>query len=347
MKSRAFAAATTREALAAVRAALGADAVVLASRDHPLGVELVACGAAELVEQPADEAPAGNRILAELARLRGLVQTQLAGFAWGEARRRDPARVALLQQLYAAGFGGVLARGLAARLPRGGDVDAAARWLRQALIRNLPLGGAGLFDAGRVALVGATGAGKTTTLAKIAARAVRAHGAGAVALVAADRYRMAATEQLAAYAELIGVELVVARDPAELGATLARLSRRLVLIDTSGFNPVDPRAEALAALDRLGIRRVLVLSAAQQGAALELAMTRLGAGATAAIVSKLDEAPQSGAVLDCLIRHRIPLAAVATGQRVPEDFHQPNAAYLVDRALRCACPGSPSIPSAA
>lgn len=336
MTPQRFAAASSREALAAARAVLGADAVVLASRDHPLGVELIACAARALDQDESLPPTTQSRILAELARLRGMLQNQLAGFAWSETRRRDPRRVELMQTLYAAGFGSALARGLASRLPRGHSDETAVRWLRQVLTRNLALAGAGIFDAGRVALVGATGAGKTTTLAKIAARAARAHGAASVALIATDTWRMAATEQLAAYADLIGVGLYVARDHDELSRVLGQRRERLILIDTAGFNPADPRVEAYARLDALGVRRVLVLSAAQQGAALELAMNRLGAGAVAAIVSKLDEAPQPGAALDVLIRHAVPLAALATGQRVPEDFHLPNAAYLIERVLRGA-----------
>ncbi|MFP5306572.1 MAG: flagellar biosynthesis protein FlhF, partial [Gammaproteobacteria bacterium] len=84
----------------------------------------------------------------------------------------------------------------------------------------------------------------------------------------------------------------------------------------------------------LGVRRLAVIAANQQGAAIEQAMQRFGAGAAACIFTKLDETPQPGAALDALIRHRLPLAWLSGGQRVPEDLHRPNAAYLVDRALK-------------
>jgi flagellar biosynthesis protein FlhF len=336
-----FVAANAREGLARVRAELGDDAVVLSTRPHPQGVELLASAYGELAVPAISETPdtaGSSRILNELARLRGMLQNQLAGFAWGAARRRDPVRVALMQTLFAAGFGSTLARTLAARLPRGLDAEAAQRWLRQVLIRNLPVlprEAGPLALGGRYALVGSTGSGKTTTLAKLAARAVDAHGAEQVALVAADAYRIGAAAQVSVYAELLGVSLHVAEDPAGLARLLPELAaKKLVLIDTAGFAPSDPRIRESQALDALGVRRLAVISASQQGAAIEQAMTRFGQGAAACILTKLDETPQPGAALDGLIRHRLPLAYISGGQRVPEDLHAPNASYLIDRALK-------------
>ena len=341
MSVRVFVAANAREGLARVRRELGDDAVVLSTRPHPQGVELLASAYGDLTVPAVSEAPdtaGSSRILAELSRLRGLLQNQLAGFAWGATRRRDPVRVAVMQTLFAAGFGSALARTLAARLPRGLDAEAAQRWLRQVLIRNLPVQGRDadlLARGGRYALVGSTGSGKTTTLAKLAARGVEAHGAAQVALVAADAYRIGAAAQLTVYADLLGVSLHVAEDQARLARLLPELAaKKLVLIDTAGFAPSDPRTREAQALDALGVRRLAVIAANQQGAAIEQAMLRFGEGATACILTKLDEAPQPGAALDSVIRHRLPLAFIAGGQRVPEDLHIPNAAYLIDRALK-------------
>ncbi len=341
MSAQVFVAANAREGLARIRRELGDDAVVLSTRPHPQGIELLASAYGGLAQAAAGDAPdtaGSSRILAELGRLRGMLQNQLAGFAWGASKRRDPVRVALMQTLFAAGFGSALARTLAARLPRGLDADAAQRWLRQVLIRNVPVPGrdADLMTAGGCyALVGSTGSGKTTTLAKLATRGVDVHGAGQVALVAADAYRIGAAAQLAAYADLLGVSLHVAEGRERMALLLPQLAaKKLILIDTSGFAPSDPRTREGQALDTLGVRRIAVISAAQQGAAIEQAMLRFGRDAAACILTKLDEAPQSGAALDSLIRHRLPLAFISGGQRVPEDLHVPNAAYLIDRALK-------------
>lgn len=341
MSVQIFVAPNAREGLARVRRELGDDAVVLSTRPHPQGVELLASAYGELAVPALSETPdtaGSSRILNELSRLRGMLQNQLAGFAWGAGRRRDPVRVALMQTLFAAGFGSALARTLAARLPRGLDNAAAQHWLRQVLIRNLPLLGREadlLARGGHYALVGSTGSGKTTTLAKLAARGVDAHGAGEVALVAADAYRIGAAAQLTVYADLLGVALHEVKDQTQLTGLLPQLAaKKLVLIDTAGFAPTDPRVRQGQALDALGVRRLLVISASQQGAAIEQAMTHFGQGAAACILTKLDETPQPGAALDSLIRHRLPLAYISGGQRVPEDLHVPNAAYLVDRALK-------------
>ena len=341
MSVQVFVAANAREGLARVRRELGEDAVVLSTRPHPKGVELLASPYGDLTEAVPSNAPdtaTSSRILAELGRLRGMLQNQLAGFAWGATKRRDPARVAIMQTLFAAGFGSALARTLAARLPRGLDTDAAQRWLRQVLIRNLPVQSRAadlLVKGGRYALVGSTGSGKTTTLAKLATRGVDAHGAAQVALVSADAYRIGAAAQLTVYADLLGVSLHVADDPKKLALLLPQLAaKKLILIDTAGFGPSDPRSREGQALDALGVRRFTVIAANQQGAAIEQAMTRFGQGAAACILTKLDEAPQPGAALDSLIRHRMPLAYVSGGQRVPEDLHAPSATYLIDRALK-------------
>lgn len=337
MSVRRLVAANAREGLAQVRRMLGDDAVVLSTRPHPRGVEIVASAYDDLAIPASGSKDDGghSRILDELARLRGLLQNQLAGFAWGASRRRDPVRVALLQSLFAAGFGSVLARMLAARLPRGLDHDAAQRWLRQVLIRNLPTPGTLPVAGGRFALVGPTGAGKTTTLAKLAARGVDGLGASQVALVAADAWRIGAAEQLGIYADLLGVPCHVVDDTAGLARLLPTLAnRRLVLVDTAGLAPADPRTPELEKFDALGVRRIAVFAASQQGAAIEQAMARFGVGVAACILTKLDETPQPGAALDGLIRHRLPLAYLCSGQRVPEDIHAANAAYLVDRALK-------------
>ena len=341
MSVRIFVAGNAREGLARVRRELGEDAVVLSTRPHPKGVELLASPYGDLAEAVPNDAPdtaTSSRILSELGRLRGMLQNQLAGFAWGATKRRDPARVAMMQTLFAAGFGSSLARTLAARLPRGLGTDAAQRWLRQVLIRNLPVQSRAadlLIKGGRYALVGSTGSGKTTTLAKLATRGVDAHGADQVALVSTDAYRIGAAAQLAVYADLLGVSLHVAEDPKKLAMLLPQLAaKKLVLIDTAGFAPSDPRTREGQALDALGVRRFAVIAANQQGAAIEQAMTRFGQGAVACILTKLDEAPQPGGALDSLIRHRLPLAYISGGQRVPEDLHPPNATYLIDRALK-------------
>jgi len=258
MNVQSFIAPTAREALARIRHTLGDDAVVLSTRPHSAGVEVLASAYASLDLQTGEREPEavgqGSRILKEIAHLRALLQNQLAGFAWSANRRRDPIRAALLQTLFAAGFGSALARPLAARLPRNLNPEAAQTWLRQILIRNLaiiPPADDVLLQHRMLALVGPTGAGKTTTLAKLAERGVRRHGAEHVAIVCGDAYRIGAATQLQIYAELLGVALHIVKDPSEYAATLRSLGdKKLILIDTAGFNPHDARVAQMQAVQR-------------------------------------------------------------------------------------------------
>lgn len=342
MNVQTFIAPNAREALARIRVELGDDAVVLSTRKHPQGVEVLASAYAglslQLGDTTSEEPASGSRILKEIAHLRSLLQNQLAGFAWSANRRRDPIRAHLLQSLFSAGFGSLLARTLVARLPRHLNLESSQAWLRQVLIRNLrvvPAADDLIAKGGLFALVGPTGSGKTTTLAKLAERGVRRFGANNVALVCGDSYRIGAATQLRIYAELLGVELHTVEDPVNYASTLSTLGEtKLVLIDTAGFNPNDARVGQMQVLDALGVQRIVVLAANVQSGAIEQVMMAYRRDAVACILSKWDEAPQPGAALDSLIRHRLPLAYIASGQRVPEDLYMPNAAYLIDRAFK-------------
>lgn len=353
MKLRKFLAPDARLALALIRRELGSDAVVVTSRKTEGGVEFMAGRYDEMEDSAIDIAGKdagnenGNAIWRELARLRAMLQNQLAGFAWSAERRRHPVRVHVLQKILAAGFSPKLARHLAAGLPKHYSNEQADAWLRQVLIRNLrvfsPADMPG-FKPGIWALVGLTGHGKTTTLAKLAAMAAMRHGADRVALISADAYRVGAQQQLEAYARMMGVSFLGLDEASELPQALEGLKKNktCVLIDSAGFAPNDARFSAqLAALAQAGAACLLTLSASTQGSLAEDAIRRSAAHAlSGVIVTKLDEGGLSGAVLDCLMRYRLALACLSTGQRVPEDLHAAHASYVVDRTLRACESGS-------
>jgi flagellar biosynthesis protein FlhF len=341
MKVRRFTAPTAAQGLARIRAELGAEAVVISSRETPEGVEFLAAPypALETSAESAVTRGMGERIVSELAGLRGLIRDQLAGFAWGALRRRDPHRVAALHTLLLAGISPQLARTLGQSLPPGLDDNQARQWLRSVLIRNLPVhsGGVTALPAGRHALVGPTGAGKTTTLAKFAAQLVKHQGADAVRLISLDAWRVGARDQLAEWALRLGVEHIVIEDMARLSPTLSGLRPRVFeLFDVPGLGFRDTRvAQQAAALTACGVARWLVLPAAFQGEVLESIIQAYRLPALAGVVlSKLDESLHPGAVLDCAIRHRLRVLAMSHGQRVPEDLLPAKAALLVDMCLR-------------
>lgn len=199
--------------------------------------------------------------------------------------------------------------------------------------------------AGVVVAIGPTGAGKTTTLAKLAAHATLERGLQ-VALVAADTYRLAATAQLEAYAEVLGTELAVAYSAAEVGAHVERLRQRadLVLVDTAGRSYLLPevvqemaRVVAAAAPDRVLLVVPAVLAAAD---AEGLARAVRGIGVTDLVVTKVDETVSPEALLARAAAWGWPLALIGCGQRVPEDLvwatAETVAAWLGGRAAGAA-----------
>ena len=282
-----------------------------------------------------------GRLLRELAAIKGLIEQQLAGFAWGDLSRAAPAKTLLLADLLDAGFSAQLSRRLAEGLPDGATHEEGRNWLKGVLNRSLSTLGSDeeIIDRGGVyALVGPTGVGKTTTTAKLAARCVVRHGAERVALLTTDGYRIGAHEQLRIYGRILGVQVHAVRDGADLRQTLAELAgKHMVLIDTIGMSQRDRLvAEQAAMLNNAGdVRRLLLLNATCRGDTLDDVVRAYGGAELAgAILTKVDEAASLAPALDALIRHNLELYYVANGQRVPEDLHLPNRAYLLHRALK-------------
>jgi flagellar biosynthesis protein FlhF len=291
--------------------------------------------------------PQVRELAREIRMLRGLVEGQLAGFAWNDLTRRDPLRAETMKRLLAAGFSSAFARQLLDSLPRDeADLTHALKWVKSAIGHNLRVAAPehDIVEQGGVyALVGPTGVGKTTTVAKLAARAVLRHGAAKVALVTTDTYRIGAQDQLRIYGRILGTPVFAVRDESDLELTLADLSsRHLVLIDTVGMSQRDKRvAEQVALLtgqsggEERTVKRLLLLGAPSQGVTLEeVARAYSGPGLIGCILTKIDEALTYGPVLDVAIRHELPLHYITNGQRVPEDLHQANPTYLADRAFR-------------
>jgi flagellar biosynthesis protein FlhF len=299
---------------------------------------------------PPESQPAVQELARELRLLRGLVEGQLAGFAWNDLTRRDPLRAEAMKRLLAAGFSAAFSRQLLDRMPQDeADLARALKWIKAAISHNLKVAqnADDLVEQGGVyALVGPTGVGKTTTVAKLAARAVLRHGANKVALVTTDTYRIGAQDQLRIYGRILGTPVFAVRDENDLELTLSDLSNRhLVLIDTVGMSQRDKRvAEQVALLcgEQRDVKRLLLLGAPSQGITLEeVVRAYSGPGLIGCILTKIDEALTYGPVLDVAIRHELPLHYVTNGQRVPEDLHLANSTYLADRAFRVAQQESP------
>lgn len=276
----------------------------------------------------------------ELTSLRGLLEQQLAGLIWGEVARRNPLQANLLRMLLKLELSPRLCEQLAAELPAAAsDAQKAWRSALACLAHKLPVTDDDILThGGVVALLGPTGVGKTTTAAKLAARYAVRHGARRVALVTTDNYRIGAHEQLRAYAKLLDIPLRVAASAAELRAVLQDLGdRQLVLIDTAGMSQRDLRLSEQFALIQAGsstIKSYIVLAATTREAGIaEILHAYAPVRPHGCILTKVDEATGLGGVLSQLIQHRLPVAYVSDGQRVPEDLYAARAHRLVSRCV--------------
>ncbi|MFI4930972.1 MAG: flagellar biosynthesis protein FlhF [Burkholderiales bacterium] len=289
----------------------------------------------------ADPVPAQREqaaVMNELRAVKGLIEDRFSALAFMEQLHRNPRQSALSQRLLESGFSPALVRKLVEHLPA--EVTDEVTWAQSVLSRNLQSDEASLpiEDLGGVyALIGATGVGKTTSTAKIAASFAARHGVANLGLITLDAYRMAAHEQLRAYGRILGVPVHTAHDRASLDDLLELLSgKKLVLIDTAGMAQRDQRTrELLDMLAHRAIQRLLVVNAASQGETTEDVMQAYNAASCrGAVLSKIDEAVKIAPALDALIRHKLRVVGVANGQRVPEDWHRLSSSALIQRAMR-------------
>ena len=371
MTSMKFVGKTSREVLHKVKEAFGPDALILSNRPFEGGIELTAMSSTtwnKVAAPPPAPAPGakpaavaqatvsaqsaviGNdtgtdrivqNLMREMSAMKALLQRELSGMAWAGLKQGAPARAAMMQVLLGAGFTPALARELVAPVPERAATAVARRAVAGEISRRLRvLDEESLVTAGGVyALIGPTGVGKTTTIAKLAARCVVRYGTASVGLITTDSYRIAAHDQLRVYGKILGVPVHAVKDAGELVATIGRLQgKKTVLIDTVGMSQRDRLVgEQSAMLAACGpqLRRLLLLNATANGATLdEVVSTYARGGLYGSVVTKLDESANLAAVLDCAIRHRLTLHYVTNGQNVPEDIHLPNPDYLIDRALR-------------
>lgn len=293
----------------------------------------------------ASAAPA--EVMNELKALRQIVERHLAGFAWGEYSRNQPAMTEMLKRMLDAGFSPALANQWLSTVDSSASPDAMFGQIRGFVEQSLKaLGGVqDLVEQGGVfALVGSTGVGKTTTAAKLAARCVLRHGRDKVALITSDGYRIGAHEQLRAYGRIMGVPVYAVKDPHELQHTLRDLAHKhLVLIDTMGMSQRDRHVgDQIGMFEGCDVKRLLLLNATSRGDTMDDVVTAYGGRAlTGCVLTKIDEAVSLAPAIDVLVRQQLPLSYVTNGQRVPEDLHLPNPSYLVHRAFKAADEPSP------
>ncbi|MCE2571501.1 flagellar biosynthesis protein FlhF [Motilimonas eburnea] len=294
---------------------------------------------------PATSASKDDKVLEamreEMASLRKLLEHQVSGLMWQELERKEPVRAMLIKWLNKSGFSDDISDQLASCIPESCTPYEAQQYLSQLLEDQVAIGENEILKlGGAVALLGPTGVGKTTTIAKLAARFAMEHGADQVGMITTDTYRIGAHEQLATYGKILGCAVRVAKDADELSEILYQMrTKRLVLIDTAGMGQRDVRLseqlETLMKNSRVKIRSFLVIPATSQRRVVQEAIEHFRKiPLSGCILTKLDESLSLGEILSVTIKHALPISYITDGQRVPEDIKIANAKYMVSSALR-------------
>ncbi len=374
MQFETFRGRNVEEALAAVRAALGPDAFIESTRHVSNGekgwlgktfVEVLAAAAErpssartnpfarqaqerrapsstparsrESEKTPAHPPARASRAELTLGRELRLIRSMLEELSLVR-KPRDRAG-SLLQ---AAGIEGSLAASLAGQAARVSKADSTALigFLRKKLAERIDVAKSPIEIPGRriIACIGPTGVGKTTSLAKLAARANLELGRS-VHVVSLDTFRVGAVEQMRRFVELIGVPFDVARDRASFAQAVAQRRADLTLVDTAGVSTADKvrmqrLTDCLSAVTDRPIDILLVVQAAIRARDAErLRGVYRTPAPTGLIISKLDETDQAGGALHTALDHPLPVTYLCDGPRVPEDLHEATAEMLLDAVL--------------
>lgn len=284
----------------------------------------------------------------ELHGLRELIEVQLGSIAWGQLQNRRPQQANLWRRLQRMGLSAELSKALLERVSTVTEPRQAWRMVLAHLAHAIKTPKQEpMEEGGVIALVGPAGMGKTTTLAKLAARYVLKYGAQHIALVSLDSYRIGAQEQLKTLGRILNVPVTLVDPGQSLTQALAPLARkRVVLIDTAGLPANDPalrmQLETLASRG-VNAKNYLVMAATSQGQVLKAAYhSYKRCGLSGCILTKADEATSLGEVLGLAISQRLPVAYLADGPRIPDDLQIPRSHQLVSRAVGLQATQDPS-----
>lgn len=271
----------------------------------------------------------------DLKSLKAAFDSKLADTGVANFAQANPVRAHLLQQLAKMGISKKTSVNVANRLNSYANIDLAFAEAQELMAEMLPIAQDNLLDTGGVvALIGPTGVGKTTTIAKLAAKFILKHGPSQVALITTDNYRIGAHEQINTYGRILGVPVRVASNSEELRNLILGLAdRRLILIDTAGMSQRDMKlVEQINMLRQsvFSIKAYLVMSAASEYRVMnEIINAFRFFEPQACILTKLDEAVTAGPALSALIEQNLPVSFITNGQRVPEDMFIPVARTLI------------------
>jgi len=272
----------------------------------------------------------------ELKYLRSTMDTKLANLSKLHRSNVTPICNDLLLRLMDMSISKKLSSMVANHFVNHTDLELALTKAQEMLVKVLPIATYNLLDnGGIIALVGPTGVGKTTTIAKLAANFILKNGANQVAIITTDNYRIGAHEQINTYGRILNIPVRVASNAQELRHLINSFAdKRLILIDTAGMSQRDMKLiEQINTLQQngLSISFYLVMSASTEYKAMNAIIKAFSIfELQASILTKLDEAVSIGAAISSLIENNLPLSFITDGQQVPEDIHRPNAQTLID-----------------
>jgi flagellar biosynthesis protein FlhF len=284
-----------------------------------------------------------EKMQAEMASIRSLLEHQVSGLMWQDMAQKAPQRAVLVNRLLKLGLTDQIADQIAGYVNEQTNDEEAWYQAKTFIAKQINTTQNDIINRGGVvALVGPTGVGKTTTVAKLAARFAQVHGRDSVVLISTDTFRISGFEQLATYGKIIGCQVNIAKDNNSLNSLLQEYAnKKLILIDTAGMGQRDIRlAEQLTSLvsnARVRIRSYLVLAAnTQQGVMQENVDRFKRVPLAGCIYTKLDECISAGEIITTSIQNGLPIGYLTDGQRVPEDIKVANAEKLVTLADKMA-----------
>src|SRR5580704_11671939 len=285
----------------------------------------------------ADAGESGSSVGEELKSLRGLLEQQLAALAWNDFTRREPLKARALTDLANLGLDRSLALEIVDEMPATLSAEQSQRLPYALLARRLKVCEPPVERSGAIAMIGPPGSGKTTTLAKLAARYVLEHDAANLVLISSDDERLGSHEQLQSLGRVLGARVEVVASMDELAARIEALSGRFVLIDTAGASGRDSDAAArfVALRARCStLKLMLVLASSAQSGVIDEAMAHFGTDiAHCCSLTRLDEAVSLGGVLAAMARSQLPVAYLCDGPVIPDDLRPARAHQLVARAI--------------
>ncbi len=275
----------------------------------------------------------------EMQALRRMMENELSELTWNNMGEHKPNTQELLRRLMNIGLSPDICRDAVSRLDTVDNIEQAWRTLLYNLANTLPVANEDILEqGGAIAIIGPTGVGKTTTVAKLAARFCLRHGSRNVALITTDNFRIGAREQLNTYARILDVPVRSASSADELNNALnAFCDKELILIDTAGMSQRDVQLSEQLSMLKAGnqpVRSFLALPATTQQISLEQAIKAFSTvQIDACILTKMDEAASIGNVLSAVIHSGLPIAFTTDGQKVPEDLQLARPHSLISHAI--------------